>query len=82
MSDLAREALLVQDACNLSGVVLGFGRAVTRLRALLDEAGNGGNAALHSHPVVVLWTNKLESLVHSEQRFSEAYAWTTEESGR
>lgn len=38
MKDLAREALAVQDACNLSGVAHGFARALGELRTLLPSA--------------------------------------------
>lgn len=75
LADLAREALLVQDACNLSGVVLGFGRAVVRLRRLLEETNECSTDKVNRHPVCVLWANKIESLTGSE--FSQAYRWAT-----
>lgn len=73
--DLAREALNVQDACNLSGAVLGFGRAVVRLRAILEVEGTISTDKVNRHPVCVLWANKIESL--TGERFSEAYRWAT-----
>ena len=75
MADLAREALLVQDACNLSGVVLGFGRAVVRLRAILEVEGTISTEAVNRHPICVLWANKIESLTGSG--FSLAYGWAS-----
>lgn len=73
--DLAREALNVQDACNLSGVVLGFGRSVLRLRRLLEAEGSCSSEKLNRHPVCVLWSNKIESM--TGERFSEAYSWVS-----
>lgn len=76
MAELAREALQVQDACNLSGVVLGFGRTITRLRRLLEQEGKGGTDQINRHPVCVLWANKIESLTGDD--FSKAYDWARE----
>lgn len=76
LADLAREALNVQDACNLSGVVLGFGRSVLRLRALLEAEGTISTDKVNQHPVCVLWADKIESLTRKFS-FSEAYGWAT-----
>lgn len=64
MSELAREALDVQNACNLSGVVHSFSRAITRLRALLDADGKGGTTAVNGHPICVVWADKIASLAN------------------
>ena len=54
----ARDALFVQDACNL--------RAIARLLvAAADHAANNGRTQ-ETDAAVVLIVNKLESLVHSE----------------
>lgn len=83
MADLAREALQVQDACNLSGVVLGFGRAVSRLRKLLEAEGKGSTDQINRHPVCVLWTSKIESLVGetSFSTYSKADDWARAAAG-
>ena len=63
-----RDALFVQDACNL--------RAIARLLvAAADFATDnfGGTEASYSDPAVVLIVNKLESLVHSNNKYSKAY---------
>jgi hypothetical protein len=67
-TNIYREALEVQDAVNL--------RAIARLlvRAADAAADRGGTAASYCDPAVVLIVNKIESLVHSDERFSEAYA--------
>lgn len=74
MADLAREALQVQDACNLSGVVLGFGRSIIRLRRLLEEQNQGSTDRINQHPVCVLWSSKIDSLTGS-QKLGASWAW-------
>ncbi len=66
MADLAREALNVQDACNLSGVVHGFSRSITRLRALLEADGKAGTHAVNTHPICMLWSDKIASLTETQ----------------
>ena len=75
MKDLAREAIEVQNACNLSGVVHGFSRAVTDLRRLRPDAGTD---ALNAHPICVLWASKIEDLTRAESNFPQAYKWGRE----
>lgn len=65
-----RDALAVQDACNL--------RAIARLLvAAADYAADnlGGTQASYDYAPVVMIVNKIESLVHSERgaRYSDAY---------
>lgn len=80
MADLANEAIRVQDACNLSGVVLGFGRAVCRLRALLEAEGRGSTEDVNTHPICVLWADKIADLARLpwERRGSDRFsaAWS------
>ncbi len=61
--ELASEALAVQNACNLSGVVNGFSRALEHLRAQPDARGNDW---LHAHPVTLLWADKIASLTGTQ----------------
>lgn len=73
LSELAREALEVQNACNLSGVVHSFSRVVSQLRACLPEAGT---TEINEHPIVRLWVDKLASLSGTQNSSSwamEAY---------
>lgn len=78
MADLAREALNVQDACNLSGVAHGFSRAISRLRALLEAEGKGGTDNVNEHPICQLWADKIASLAGVQsvgmEDYSRAYA--------
>jgi hypothetical protein len=67
MKELAQEALDVQNACNLSGVVHGFSRAISRLRELLPNAGTD---EINSHPICVAWADKIASLT-GIQEFSD-----------
>ena len=65
--NLYKDALDVQDACNL--------RAIARLlvKAADAAADADGTDASYCDPAVVLIVNKIESLVHSDERFSAAY---------
>jgi hypothetical protein len=62
VNELAREALGVQDASNLPGVLLGFHKAACDLRDTLDT----GNAAFRRHPVMVLWLDKVRDLIGAD----------------
>lgn len=76
IADLAREALAVQDACNLSGVAFGFARAVHDLCAHA-AAGRHDTAWKNSHPIAILWASKLASLTSCEEALTFARAWDT-----
>lgn len=80
MKELAREALAVQDACNLSGVVHGFSRAITNLRELLPNAGTD---AINHHPVCLLWADKIAHLTGTQDLGNsdvmKAYSWAHDE---
>lgn len=75
--ELADEALNIQNASNLSGVVLSFARVIKEVRRRLEADGKGDNCNLHEHPVCVLFSSKIASLTFSEcgDRFSDAYEW-------
>jgi hypothetical protein len=76
LQELAREALAVQDACNLSGVVHSFAKAITHLREALPNAGTD---EINAHPVCALWSDKIAHLTGT-QTFGQdavmrAYKW-------
>lgn len=78
LQDLAKEALQVQDACNLSGVVHGFSRAITELREILRETGGDlSTAAVNQNPICCLWASKIHDLAQmglsDHERFRIAY---------
>ncbi len=62
--ELAREALAVQDACNLFGVVRSYARALSRLWSLLPEAGT---EAINRHPIAQLWADKCAHLTGTQR---------------
>lgn len=78
---MAKLALDVQDACNLSGVVHSFCFVITDVRLRLREEGKESTEAINSHPVCVLFSSKIQSLtqVDFEMRFHDAYVWAREQ---
>jgi len=65
-----QNALLVQSACNLSGVVNAFSRSLSALQ------GSGFKTdAIRSHPISILFSDKISSLVgrSTPLMFTEAY---------
>ena len=76
MHDLVRNALQVQDACNLSGVVHSFSRDIARLRQLCDKDPRFSTTRLNEHPVCVLYASKIASLTgYAYGSFNDAYEW-------
>ena len=73
LKQLAQDALLVQDACNMSGIALSFGKAMLDLRAALPDKGTD---FYNQHPITVLWASKISSLANAEFDgiFAQAYA--------
>lgn len=64
LAKLAREAIAVQDACNLSGV-LGL---VWRTREVLNRAKNElgeGTDWFNHHPIMVVLSDKIANLTRS-----------------
>lgn len=59
--ELAQQALDVQDACNLSGVVHSFSQGMETLWAEA-RSRNQGTAWVNEHPIVTLFLDKLASL--------------------
>ena len=69
--DLLKEAWLVQDACNLSGVVHSFGQVVSELWEHAREKGMG-TEWVNQHPVCVLFADKMASLTRCNERAMDA----------
>ena len=63
IQQLAQQALDVQDACNLSGVVHGFSRAITELRELFPDKGTDW---FNEHPICALWADKIAHLTRTQ----------------
>lgn len=70
-----KNAILVQDACNLSGVVHSFSQAMTKIWATLEAEGRASTNAANSHPIAVLYASKIASLTGCSNLgyFTEAY---------
>lgn len=69
LQQLAQEALAVQSACNLSGVVNSFVRVLADLRQLPEAEGNDW---LHAHPITRVWADKIASLTGIQHNTSAA----------
>jgi hypothetical protein len=71
---LCAQAVAVQDACNLSGVVFDFAKA---MQVICDESNrlNKGTDWKNRHPVAVLFSSKIASLTHSEGGLEFGYAY-------
>lgn len=63
-----KDAILVQDACNLSGIVISFARVMSDLRALFPSKGT---EFFNTHPIAVLYADKIKSLTGDD--FEGAY---------
>ena len=61
LKELAKEALAVQDACNLSGVAQGFARCMSDLCALVPDTGER-----NEHPIAILWADKIAHLTGTQ----------------
>jgi hypothetical protein len=72
IKEAARQALNVQDACNLSGVVRSFASVI---EILWKEPGCKGTDWVNTHPIAVLFSSKIASLTGSEssENFGKAY---------
>lgn len=73
LAQLAQEALDIQNACNLTGLVHGFSRSLRRLRDLEPDKGTD---YYNQHPIVLLWVDKLQDLSRSTTaKVFDAYQW-------
>lgn len=63
LKELAQEAIEVQDACNLSGVVHGWHRSMEELCEVLRTNSNfAGTDEINHHPINKLWASKVHDL--------------------
>lgn len=67
-----RDALFVLDACNLSGVVHSFSRAISKVWDEAREKGQGTDY-VNQHPLCVLYAEKIYELTRARVQFDEAY---------
>lgn len=77
LNELAREALQIQDACNLCGLAQRFASVQVELGKYCN-----GTTERNQHPVTILWLDKMNSLAGIQafericcERVNEAYNW-------
>lgn len=77
IQELAKQAIDIQGACNLSGVVHSFSRVLTDLREIARAEGWESTDKINEHPIAQMYASKIESLTsnYDERRFSVAYEW-------
>jgi len=82
IKQLAQEALDVQDACNLSGVIHSWSRAIGELWKHTEGVPRRGTAWVNLHPINQLWADKVASLTNTQTLGHDgvlrAYARVTE----
>ena len=72
LAELHREALQVQDAVNLSGVVHSFSRTMHRLRELVP----GKDTEFYNrHPIAILFSSKIADLTGSDSVTASNHAY-------
>ena len=74
LKELAREAIDIQDACNLFGIVSGM---LDAMRSLREQFPKASNEELYKHPITRLWASKIHDLARmglsNIERYAEAY---------
>lgn len=80
LEELAKTAVTVQDAVNLSGIVYSYADTLKRLRVLIPGKDT---EFYNTHPLAVLYSSKIESLTGSTiaSKFSDAYNWACDLTG-
>lgn len=80
LEQMANDALNVQSAVNLSGIVHSFSLIMTDLRDILEKEENFSTTMLNEHPICILFSDKIASLTGSENSsaFGTAYNWAQE----
>ena len=80
MRNIYQDALDVQNACNLSGVLKSWASHVDAIWTEVRANPQSGTDAFNHHPVNVLFASKVASLTGSESTngFHEAYEVCTQ----
>lgn len=86
LQQLAADAITIQDASNLSGLVYSWAEAMDELREVMPTAST---ETINRHPINKLWAYKVYSLAcgepldsaHADQVFGEAYQWCKDHAG-
>jgi len=72
LKEHAKDALNVQDACNLSGVVHSFDKVVTDLWEEANRIGKGTDW-VNTHPIVQAYVDKLASLARVQANVNNVF---------
>jgi hypothetical protein len=79
--ELAKDALFVQSASNLSGVAISFAEVVRNVRRNLEASGDI-KYEYHKHPIIILWVTQLAHLAGTGMTdadvYAAAYKWVEE----
>ena len=67
-----QDALTVQSACNLSGVVHSFSEILSRLVKEAQEKGEGTDW-VNQHPICVLFAEQIQHLARGKTDYFKAY---------
>jgi hypothetical protein len=70
MHQLAKEAIDIQNACNLSGVIQTWSRSISALKELNPTMSTD---ELNHHPISVMYASKVGSMTSDDEQFAEAY---------
>lgn len=74
---LARGAIAVQDACNLTGVLISWADVGLDIRAHLRELGTESTDVANAHPIHRLFASKVHTLtgmgISNLDNFGDAY---------
>jgi hypothetical protein len=74
----ARDAMQVQDAINLSGILLSFSRGVSQVLWPESDRRHAGTDWINQHPIVRLFVSKLQSITIMQYDIMEQFsrAWS------
>ena len=73
--NIYREAQQIQNACNLSGLIISWARAMETIR-VEAQAANKGTEWINTHPVNVLFAEQAYHLTGNGALYSESYKET------
>jgi Tat protein secretion system quality control protein TatD with DNase activity len=80
MAELAKNAVDVLSAVNVSGIVHSFSRDIARLRVLLEHEPNFGTTMVNTHPICVLYSTVIADLTHSDDTGAfSSYRWAQDQ---
>jgi len=82
-----QDAMDVQDACNLSGVVNSFSRVMSKIWEQARINGTVGTESVNTHPIALLYADKIAHLTGTQgtdgcEPLSEAWGICEDEASR